>query len=632
MKKFKYFLIIPFALNGITLEETVKSSLDTNPKIQQRISEYNAVKYDIDKAYSGYKPSVDLYGSIGPVQTDKKSKSDESYNSTNKDASVVLTQNLFKGFNTEYDLKEQKSRVTASQYYVMQEANFIALNTIDKYLSVIKNKKLLHLELQNVKTHERIYKMINEKTLAGYGRLADLEQSESRKIQSYSNYLAQQNNYQDSIINFERMYGQNISAESMVLPSKQLLPADDLTNLVELALIYSPTLKVENSNIQTQKAKYNKQNSSFYPSVDFEASANYQNDIDINHTDENNYKALLKFKYNIYNGGADEANKLQNLQIVRSQQYSLNEQQFAVTEKVKLAWMTYQYTKERIKCLDLYTKISKKTAESYAEEYHLGRRSSLDLLNVELEYTNSQKELIKAEFEHLFSVYRLLDAVGLTTYALKTNFNHNVNLPNISGLDFKYPKKLDVIEYGKSELSYSKIQEACYNKNINIAEDITNNTSLTLTNQKPKIDFSNIKKEKKQEIKNGSSLVLINQSKTDFNDFSIKDVNFENNSSYLTKKDIDNFIQFSNKLKQDPTLFIEVHGHTDNVGSEEYNQFMSDKRAMRIKEILVKQGVSAKNITSFGHGLTKPIADNNTEEGRSANRRVEIIIKSGSTK
>lgn len=72
------------------------------------------------------------------------------------------------------------------------------------------------------------------------------------------------------------MYGQIILAESMILPSKQLLPSDDLSELVELALTYNPTLQVENSNIKTQKAKYNKENSSFYPSVDLEVSTNYQ--------------------------------------------------------------------------------------------------------------------------------------------------------------------------------------------------------------------------------------------------------------------------------------------------------------------------------------------------------------------
>lgn len=612
MKKFKYFIIIPFTLNAITLEETVRSSLETNPKIQQRISEYHAVKYDIDKAYSGYKPSVDLTGAIGPEQTNKKSPTDENFNNTNKESSLVVTQNIFRGFNTEYNLEEQKSRVKTSQYYIMQEANHIALNTIDKYLSILKNKKLLDLEFQNVNTHERIYKMIDQKISSGYGRRADLEQSESRKIQSYSNYLAQQNNYQDSIINFERIYGQNISSESMMSPSKQLLPADDLANLIELALTYNPTLQVETSNVKTQKAKYNKENSSFYPSVDIEASANYQKDTDINQNDENNYKALLKFKYNLYNGGADEANRLQNLQVIKSQQYSFNEQQLAVIEKVKLAWMTYQYSQARIKCLELYAKLSKKTAESYAEEYHLGRRTSLDLLNVELEYTNAQKELIKTEFEYLYSIYRLLDAIGLTTYALNTNFNNNIDLPNIQNIDFNYPKKLDIVEYGKNKLNYSSIKEVC-----------SNNSNIIIENSYKQLESKNNLEENKNDI----PVILTNKSNKNLDNISIKNINFEYKSSTISEKSLVFLVPLSKILKEDSSLFIEVHGHTDNVGSDFYNQVLSEKRAKSVKEALINQGVLTKNITTFGHSFNKPIAENDTEEGRKTNRRIELIIK-----
>jgi outer membrane protein, adhesin transport system len=616
LKKFKYFIIIPFTLNAITLEETVRSSLETNPKIQQRISEYHAVKYDIDKAYSGYKPSVDLTGAIGPEQTNKKSPTDENFNNTNKESSLVVTQNIFRGFNTEYNLEEQKSRVKTSQYYIMQEANHIALNTIDKYLSILKNKKLLDLEFQNVNTHERIYKMIDQKISSGYGRRADLEQSESRKIQSYSNYLAQQNNYQDSIINFERIYGQNISSESMMSPSKQLLPADDLANLIELALTYNPTLQVETSNVKTQKAKYNKENSSFYPSVDIEASANYQKDTDINQNDENNYKALLKFKYNLYNGGADEANRLQNLQVIKSQQYSFNEQQLAVIEKVKLAWMTYQYSQTRIKCLELYAKLSKKTAESYAEEYHLGRRTSLDLLNVELEYTNAQKELIKTEFEYLYSIYRLLDAVGLTTYALNTNFNSYINLPNIQGIDFNYPKKLGIVEYGTNKLNYSTIKEVC-----------SNNSNIVISENSYKSIESKSKIENNNNNNNNTPVILTNKSNKNLDNISIKNINFEYKSSTISEKSLVFLVPLSKILKEDSSLFIEVHGHTDNVGSDFYNQVLSEKRAKSVKEALINQGVLTKNITTFGHSFNKPIAENDTEEGRKTNRRIELIIK-----
>lgn len=72
---------------------------------------------------------------------------------------------------------------------------------------------------------------------------------------------------------------------------------------------------------------------------------------------------------------------------------------------------------------------------------------------------------------------------------------------------------------------------------------------------------------------------------------------------------------------------IRVDGHTDGKGTDEYNQGLSERRAEAVKEFLIKEaGVNATRIKAVGHGKTKPVADNATEEGRAQNRRVEILI------
>lgn len=75
-----------------------------------------------------------------------------------------------------------------------------------------------------------------------------------------------------------------------------------------------------------------------------------------------------------------------------------------------------------------------------------------------------------------------------------------------------------------------------------------------------------------------------------------------------------------------PGLKLEVEGHTDSVGSEEYNQTLSEKRASSVRDFLVAQGISADAITSVGFGKTKPVADNATAAGRQQNRRVELVV------
>jgi outer membrane protein OmpA-like peptidoglycan-associated protein len=79
-------------------------------------------------------------------------------------------------------------------------------------------------------------------------------------------------------------------------------------------------------------------------------------------------------------------------------------------------------------------------------------------------------------------------------------------------------------------------------------------------------------------------------------------------------------------LVQFPDSLIDVYGHTDSTGSDAYNQRLSENRARAVADYLSSRGVSAARIRSQGLGESQPIASNATEEGRSANRRVEIKI------
>ncbi|GBU24478.1 OmpA domain protein [Fibrobacteria bacterium R8-3-H12] len=72
---------------------------------------------------------------------------------------------------------------------------------------------------------------------------------------------------------------------------------------------------------------------------------------------------------------------------------------------------------------------------------------------------------------------------------------------------------------------------------------------------------------------------------------------------------------------------VMVEGHTDNVGSADFNQKLSEQRAKAVMQYLIERGVAANRLQSVGYGLTKPVADNKTEEGRAKNRRVELVIK-----
>jgi len=108
----------------------------------------------------------------------------------------------------------------------------------------------------------------------------------------------------------------------------------------------------------------------------------------------------------------------------------------------------------------------------------------------------------------------------------------------------------------------------------------------------------------------------------------LKGVNFAFNSAELTpesKKILDQDRDVA-RLKGEPDIRVEVAGHTDSVGSDAYNQKLSERRAQSVVDYLVSIGVDPKRLKAVGYGKKQPVASNDTEAGRAQNRRVELQV------
>jgi OOP family OmpA-OmpF porin len=104
-------------------------------------------------------------------------------------------------------------------------------------------------------------------------------------------------------------------------------------------------------------------------------------------------------------------------------------------------------------------------------------------------------------------------------------------------------------------------------------------------------------------------------------------INFDFDKSNIRDKDkkqLKQAIDFVNKYKGQK---IKLEGHTDSIGTDQYNQALSERRAEATSKYLIKKGsVAAQRISSVGYGELKPVASNKTRDGRAKNRRVEILI------
>lgn len=118
----------------------------------------------------------------------------------------------------------------------------------------------------------------------------------------------------------------------------------------------------------------------------------------------------------------------------------------------------------------------------------------------------------------------------------------------------------------------------------------------------------------KKEVKKGEPVILKNV-QFDIARYRIKEISYPELNKLV------------DMMKKNPKIQIDIHGHTDNSGSPEANIILSRQRADAVKQYLVDKGIDAARLHTEGFGATKPLADNNSDTGRSINRRVEFILK-----
>ena len=106
----------------------------------------------------------------------------------------------------------------------------------------------------------------------------------------------------------------------------------------------------------------------------------------------------------------------------------------------------------------------------------------------------------------------------------------------------------------------------------------------------------------------------------------LSDVLFDTGKADLKPGAREKLSRLSGVLLSHPGLYVEIEGHTDNVGADNYNQQLSETRASSVRDYLVREGIAPSTVGTSGFGESKPVASNGTSAGKQQNRRVELIV------
>ncbi|WP_373035512.1 TolC family outer membrane protein [Sulfurimonas sp.] len=414
--------LLPALLSAMTISEVVQNTIQTHPQIKVKQESLNVSKQRLTQVQAGYLPSVDLSYSVGPEATKTPANAREEARMTRQEASATLTQNVFAGLNTVYSMKERKALILSAGKTVEESANSLALEATTAYLDVLKTRELYDIAKENVAVHDKYLKQIKEKVDAGIARNSDYEQTLSRYENARAaEYLAQQN-YFIAVYSFERILP-GVAPEELENPVIGAIPSDDIEGLVDIAMKNNPTIDVSQNDIKASKAAIGRAEAAYYPSADIVAKA-YWNDsvhgVGYNTATNNNdlesedsgYSGMLVINYNLFNGLYDSANKQANQHILLQQNSTLADAKLFIKANTKIAWVKYNMTKKQLVYIDKNIDASAKTVADYRQENELGRRSIIDLLNIELEYNNAKNRKVNANYDNLTAYYEILSHTG----------------------------------------------------------------------------------------------------------------------------------------------------------------------------------------------------------------------------
>lgn len=556
-----------------TVKDVALQALDSNPDVQAAWHEFKAATQDVRVARGGYLPSVDIGASTGKTSRDYDGRG--SY--TNNQAQVTLSQMLFDGFRTSGEVERFDSARLVRYYELLNVVELTALEAVRAYEDVKRNRELVELARANYAKHRNVFSQIEERAVSGVGRRVDLEQVAGRLALAESNLLTEAANLHDVTARYLRVVGQ-LPAEDLAPTqlAEQKLP-ESIRAALTLAYQGNPGFHAAIKNISAAQAAVKVDRAGYYPRAELRArqvTSRNQNGFD-NRVDPSNYgdesAVELAITYNLYSGGSNRAAVRRSLELVNKAKDQRDQACIDLRQNTQIAYNDSQRLREQLISLAQHRLSSDKVRTAYAEQFNIGQRTLLDVLDAENEYFQASRALVIAEVDLELAYARSLAAMGSLLPAL------------------------GIVRDGLGILHETHVEDS-----LQISESACPAEAPVAMSRDDLI----------------SQLTPLSG-----------DALFDTGSSELKTSAATTLDQLISSIKSTPGVVqIAIEGHTDSTGTDALNIPLSKARAQRVRDYFVLNGLETIPMSIDGLGATRPVADNNTDAGKAANRRVDITI------
>ena len=403
------------------LRTAVEQALNTNPELTARFNAYRASLDAVDVARAGYLPRVDLNANVGRDSDRITTRDPETQNLNRREAGLTLTQLLWDGLGTKNDV-DRAGHDRLTRYFELADATEqTALEATRAHFDVQRYRRLVQLAEDNYVQHRYAYLQIQSRFKAGVGRGVDLEQVGARVALAESNLTTEVANLHDVTARYQRVVGiappKNLPTITML---KSGLPATQ-GEAMTLAVRQSAAISASIEGLRSARASVDGRKAVYQPRVEARLRGTAGRNVDAIADRTRDTAAEIVMSWNLFNGGADQARVRQQTNLL-NQATDLRDKTCRDTRQTTA--IAYNDTKklvDQLIYLDRNTLAIEKARDAYRQQFDIGQRSLLDLLNAENELYTARRAYANAEYDLGFAyartqaaLYQLGTQLGVT--------------------------------------------------------------------------------------------------------------------------------------------------------------------------------------------------------------------------
>ncbi len=404
------------AQDAAALKAVAEKALNNNPEVAARWSAYQAATEGLAAAKAARGPRVNLAADAGQDRFRYATAPSTRLNRTG--VSLNVSQVLWDGLGNQRE-KQRVSHERLSRYFELVEASeTAALEASRALIDVQRFRRLTQLADENVAEHRKAQAKIQSRTSAGVGRRVDLEQAQARLALAESNLITERANLHDVVARYQRVVGE--------MPQRQMTPLAATTPLgaldtslpangvaaLQQAVAQSPAIRASIETVRAAQFAVQTRESLLQPRVELRARTGAGHNYNSLEGRRGDTGAEVVLNWNLYDGGADRA-RIREQSHLLTQAHDLRDKTCRdVTQVAAIAFNDVGKLAEQTKLLQANTDAIERARQAYRQQFDIGQRSLLDLLNAENEAYTAQRALANAQFDRALATTRLHAAMG----------------------------------------------------------------------------------------------------------------------------------------------------------------------------------------------------------------------------